>query len=240
MQSTSYVRNRQAVLDDLVLGEDSRMITKQGCKIHIPTRYVEYKLAQIGLTNLILGIHAIIVGNQYAVRIVDAMMRIRPTTTTKIKVDDEDYYEFDFPPGSVVYESTDLVKTPTLVYFIQTPFFTRGKTPWFMNYLDRAEIFSTAQKHAGAAIGLNREIPEFLVSLTSRDAQDQSVEYRHAIKSIDDVYRRPAMTVPVRNVSTSASGTFSKLGGAYMRQGVVSALVKPSERSSDIETILRQ
>jgi hypothetical protein len=44
------------------------------------------------------------------------MVPIEPTTTNKIKIDEDEYFEFIFKAGSVVIPNTDLVKTSKITY----------------------------------------------------------------------------------------------------------------------------
>lgn len=240
MDVTRLIRNRRAVADDLVELETGQVITKSGCAIHIPEFYAETPLAHIGVECNIIGIHGIIVGDNYAMRSACAMIRTTPTSVSKVKIGEESYFELKYDPGSPVYESLDLVKQATLIYHIQTVFMTKGKNPWYMSYLDRGRIYNTSGSHAGAPVGKNRETTALQVAIMARNPENIRQHYRMCLTSLADLDKKPPQVVPMRNVSTSVTSSMAKLSGSYMRQGVVSALVRRTERTDSLESILRQ
>lgn len=219
--------------------DDGRLVTLTGCKIYIPTRFSERGLAAIGVETHIVGICAIVVDGKYlSVPMVNAMWRIEPTSTLKISIDEEEYYEFEFAPGSTVLSTNMLVRTDTLVYRIYDEIISKGRVPWYINYAIFGRLFDTAQYHAGANIGGNRKVIELIVSLISRDPKDRSKFYRETVQSLDDVVKNPPVFVPLRSVQ-GASNTVNKLAGSYFKEGLVSALNSPSDRVERIEELLR-
>lgn len=227
----------QAYLREL---PDGRVVTTKGCKIVIPARFAERGLATIGIETYIVGIYAMTVEDQfYAVSTINAMIRIEPSSTMKIMVEDDEYYEFTFDPGSTVMSSVHLVKTDTLVYRIYDELISKGRVPWYLSYLDMGRLFETAKYHAGANIGQNHEVDELIVSLIARDAKNRHRYYRAAIKSMDELARNPPAFIPLRSVIYGATNTTNKLAGSYFSEGLVSALVSPAERTERIEGLLR-
>ena len=241
MDIKSLVRDAgkvQAYLQEL---PDSRLITTKGCKIIIPARYTERGLAEVGIDTYIVGIYAMIVDDKYyAVSLVNAMIRIEPTSYIKIKIDEIDHLEFYFEPGSTVMSSVNLVKKDTLIYSIFDEILSKGKVPWFMTYDDMGHIYDTANYHSGANIGTDSEVTELIVSLIARDSKNRSKYYRNTIKSLADIKDNPPTFIPLRSVEYGATNTTNKLAGSYFSSGVVSALVTPTDRVEKIEKILRE
>jgi hypothetical protein len=58
------------------------------------------------------------------------------------------------------------------------------------------------------------------------------------VQSIDDIVKKPPVYIPLRSVTYTATNTTNKLAGSYFQEGLVSALVSPSERKERIESIL--
>ena len=241
MNPKKLIRDPSKVLASLKELPDNRLVTTKGCKIYIPVRYAERGLAQIGIETYIVGIYAITVDDTYyGVSIVNAMTRIEPTSTIKIMVDDEEYYEFSFDPGSTVMSSTLLVKRDTLTYNIYDEIISKGRVPWYMNYIDLSKLFETAKYHAGANIGQNQEVVELIVSMIARNPDNRHEYYRHSIKSLDDVTLKPPAVIPLKSVIYGATNTTNKLAGSYFHEGLVSALNTPSDRVERIEDLLRR
>lgn len=221
--------------------EDGTLCTTKGCKIYIPARFTEQQMAFLGTETSISGIFAITVDDTYyGVSLVNAMMRIEPTSTNYIKLDDEDYIEFVFDPGSVVIADTNLVKRDTFIYRVYSEIIAKGHVPWFMSYEDLGRIFESAPKHAGVSVGANFAIVEMIIAAISRLSADRSMFYRHALKMEKDLGTIPAFYIPLRSVTYGASNTTAKLVGAYWEEGLTSALVNPSDTVEPIEGLLRR
>lgn len=227
-----------AVLREL---PDGRLVTTKGCKIYVPSRFAERDLAFIGIETQIVGICAITVEDTYyGVWCVNAMMRIEPTSTVRITIDDEEYFEFAFEAGATVVSSTGLVKTDTLVYKIYDEIIAKGRVPWYLGSVELSNLFDTAKYHAGANIGQNHEVTELIVSMISRNPANRHEYYRTTVKSVDDVVKRRPAFIPLRSVIYAATNTTNKLAGSYFHDGLVSALVTPTERVERIEDLLRR
>lgn len=216
-----------------------KWIALNDAKIYFPVHYEEKGLAVISDTVETLGIVCIRVGDAYAVLSVCARIVLSPSAVNRVDHDGEPYYELEFEKGSVVMESTKVVKNDILVYYISDTFISKGRIPWFMSYVDMCKIFRTAESHANSEVAKRPEIIELLVSLIARDNKDRSKYYRQVTNATHDVVNKVSF-VPLKNIEFGATNTLSKLGGAYFQTGVVSALINPTERVENIESILRQ
>lgn len=237
----SLQRNPKAVLASLVTLPDGRVVTKTGCKIHLPCRFAERGLANIGVDNYIVGLYAIIVGDaQYAISMVNAMLNIDPTETVRVKINQDDYFEFIFPAGSTVLKSTSIVKTDSLVSKIYDEVFSKGNVPWYFTYDDLAFIFDTSKEYAGANIGTNNEVTELIASIVARNSKDKTKYYRSTVKSAADVKTNPPAYISLRDVTFAPTNTTNRMGGSYMSTGIIAALNNPSDRTERIESLLRK
>lgn len=241
METDKLRRDAPAVLKGLKELPDGRVVALKPCKIYIPRRFADYGLAMVGVETHILGIYAIVMEDQYyAVNSVNAMVSIDPFQTNKIKIDGDEYYEFVFPAGSTVITNLDLVKTDTLTYLIFDEFFQKGNIPWYVGYEELGKIFDTAKKHAGANIGMQREVTQLIVSIVARDSKDRTKNYRTVAKTPEDLVMNKPVFIPLMSVRFASTNTMTKLGGSYFGKGLNSALIDPSDRPERIETILRK
>ena len=217
------------------------LVALKGCKIYIPVRFSERGLANVGVETTIVGLYAIVLEDKYyAVMVANALMRIDPVQTNKVSFDGDEYYEFVFNAGSTVIPSLSLVKQNTLVYRIYDELFSKGRVPWYMGYPELSKVFDSAKKHAGANIGADHEVTELIVSMIARNPNDRSQYYRQFIQSPEDLVNHPPVFIPLKSVMYSATNTTNKLGGSHMQDGIISALVSPSERVERIEGLLRR
>jgi hypothetical protein len=239
MNPKQLVRDADKVKAALRETSDGKLVAVKPVKIYIPSRYVEVGLATIGIETSICGVYAITVeGSFYAVSLINAMVRIEPTSMMKILIDGDEYYEFEFEKGATVIPMLDLVKADAIVYKIYNEIIAGGHTPWFLSYVDMALIFDTAKEYAGANIGQNHEVTELLVSIVARDARNRHQFYRQTIEDMHDLLTNPPVFIPLRSPEYAAGNTLNKLAGSYFSRGVVSALVTPTTRLERLDQIL--
>ena len=241
MNINDLIRDPEKVHANLRELPDGRLITLTGCRIYTPVRFSERGLTSIGVETHIVGIYAIVVEDKYyGVSMVNAMMRIDPGSRNVVNINGDDYYEFILEPGSTVVASVNLVKTDVLTYRIYDEIISKGNVPWYLGYAELAKIFDTAKYHAGANIGGDHEVTELLVSLISRDPVDRTKYYRQSVRTPEDLVKIKPAFIPLKSVTYSATNTTNKLAGSHFSEGVVSALVSPSERTERIEELLRR
>lgn len=232
-------RDPKAIASCLRALPDDRLITTKPCCIYVPVQYENCGLAKIEIDKYILGIFALVMGDEYCVFMVDAMVSIDPVSTNKVKIHGDEYYEFSFDAGSTVIKNMNTVKTDTITYVIFDQFFQKGNIPWYVGYEELGRIFDTAKKYAGANIGTEREVTQLIASIVARDPRDRNKSYRTSVSSLEDVHRMPPRFIPLMGIS-AATNTMTKIGGSYFSKGLVSALINPAERPERIETILRK
>ena len=241
MDISKLVRDPAKIHSSLVELPDGRVVCKSDLKIIIPSRFEERGLAFIGVDTSIIGIYAIILDDKYyGISLVNAMIKIEPTSTMKIDINGVGHYEFSFEAGSTVFSSINLVKNDKLVYKIYDEIISKARVPWYVSYPDLSRIFDSARHHAGANVGNEHEVTELLVSLISRNTKDRHRYYRQTVKSLEEIKNEPPEYISLRNVAYSATNTTNKLAGSYFSDGVISSLVDPSIRTEKIERILRR
>ena len=239
MDINSLVRDPKYILSCLKEEEDKSVVALKPLKIQIPVRFSERNLAEIGVEIFIPGIYAIISDNKYGVSTVSSQLVIIPNKILKININDEPYYEFYFDVGNTVFKSTELIKKDTLVYYIFDELLSKCNIPWYLSYDDLGKIFDTAKYYADTSIADNNELTELIVAIISRDSIDKTIYYRSTINNEDYINKHPPEYVSLSNVIFSATNTITKISGSYFDQGVLSALVDPSERVERVEELLR-
>lgn len=241
MPYTDWIRDAGKVREDLVTQSDGSVITRSGCVIHIPERFLEKGLARLEEDVTTVGIMAIAVKDKhYAVSTLNANVRLRPTRISTIRIDDVSYLEFAFDPGAIVFVETQVVKVDTIIYRIFDEIIAKGRVPWYMGYNDLVKLFATADKYAGVNLGRSHAILEMIASAISRDNRDRTKYYRQVVTSQDDPIKRPPTTIPLRSITYGASNTTAKLMGSYWSDGMASALVNPADKVEKVEELLRR
>jgi hypothetical protein len=241
MDPRKLIRDKDRLLGCVKELPNNTLVALRDLKIQCPQRFAGHNLAKIDVETRVAGIFATIIDDTYyAVSLVNAMIQLTPTETSRLTIDGVGYFEFFFSKGSTIIPNLNLVKQDTLVYNIFDEFLATGHVPWYLNYFDLGKILGTSKKYAGTNLGENQEVVELIVSMISRDRKDRTKYYRASIQSLSDIEKNPPVFVPLQSVQYGATNTTNKIAGAYFSDGLTSALIDPAERVERIEGILTQ
>lgn len=236
---SDYIRNAKAVLDQLIV-DNNQIVCKKDCYIHMPVRFTGKNLGSIGTDTSSFGIFPIILKdtNEYGVLSVTSIVKLSPFTTDIIVIDEEEYYEFYFEANTVIIENINVVRKDTLMFNIMDEFIIKGKVPWYMSLEDLAKFLDTANSHAGSRVAENPEMIEMLTALISRDKNNLKNQIRYTAKDKGYINKNISY-IPLASVMYAVTGTANKIIGAYMDEGITSALVTETTEPSNIEKLLR-
>lgn len=239
MDTNNLIRDGEKIISCLKEIGD-KLITTKGCKIYFPKRFEDKGVATIGSYNEVLGFIGIVVDNKYyAALSVIAKIPFTPDETNTIDINGTIYYEMSFDPGSVVCPNLNVIKQDTLCFNIYDIFF-KGCVPWYMDYKDMCDIYSTAKEYADASIGERPEAIALSVSLIARDSDNIRIYYRQTVGNMSKGCVKTPTWISMKSVEYGATNTISKLGGNYFQDGVISSLLDPTDKVEKIERILRE
>lgn len=215
------------------------VIAKSDLVLQIPVRFTEIDLAQIGSNTFVYGFAAIILETgEYAVLSVTALLELGKAIVDKSTIHDVDYFNFHFKAGDVIFKTKDLVCRSSLIFNALKEFIFSGKVPWYASYDDIGKLFDTAKKHTKTKAEILPSVNEFMAAYIARDKNNRIKFLRETSKTKDE-FKKNLAWVPMKSVFWSAPGTVNKIAGAYFQDGIVSAMVNPSEQTEKIESILR-
>lgn len=232
------IRDSELAKSLLVKNEAGQVIAKEKCYIQVPARFSSIGLGQVGVETIIYGCYALISeSGRYTVRNINALIEISPTKVETVKVGDVDYHQFEFDAYQVMIKTSNIVKRDNIIYNIFDEFLFKGKVPWYVEYEDLGKLLDTAKKFANSDVGKNQDVIEFIVSMISRNKNDRTINIRHILNNYKELHN--VSYVPLSSVFYSVNTTINKLSGSYFNDGIVSALVKKTDDTSEIEKILR-
>lgn len=230
--------NPQLIKDSLVIRKEM-LVTKTGCKIYIPKRFLEKKLGSIGSKTEVVGVFGIVVGDSYAMNNVPAMMTLEPDTTVSVTIVDEEYMEFGFEPNSVICPNINLVQRNSVLYNLWDELISKARVPWYINYRNLSRIYENAKKYGGDGLGANIQVMEMIIAVIARNPEKLNEQFRLAVENMLDLETKEPTLIKMTNVSLGATNTTAKLIGGYFDEGINSALLEPSKKKEPIEELLR-
>ncbi|QAX96123.1 hypothetical protein [Vibrio phage vB_VmeM-Yong XC32] len=219
--------------------ENHMLIAKEDISLHIPEHYFNGKLGTIdGRYNAACFV-GWIVGGSYALSRVHAIMPFTPEEVGVVKVKEGSYYVLSWTKGSVICPNYRLAQKKTLVFEVYDEIVAKGKQPWYIGHRARAELFYSAPKFAGVDLGGGQSLQSIFASSCIRDPADRSIPAREGFATQEDYDNAEVDIIPLRSVAFGADNTASRLLGSYLKTGIASSLVNPSETTEEIESLLR-
>lgn len=232
-----YIRNAQAVRKFLTVTPTHALVTSQECHIHMPVRFPERDLGEIGIDNRCYGLFPLIMADgNYMVFNFNAICDLNPYKFSQTTIDDEDYYVLSFQKDTVVIKNLNVVRVDTLIQKAMDEFVFKGKLPWYVDYdKDVTKLFSTAMTHADNRIVSSNQLFEMLTSAVCRLKTDITKPIRDNDKKGGAAFQ----SVGISNIYYSVKSPINKITGSYTREGIISSLNTRSKKVGKIERILR-
>lgn len=240
MDISNLKRDPDRVKSNLLVRGDA-MVAKVPCKIIIPARFIERGLGTLEPEVYVAAIYALVMEDKYySVSLAPALMRLTPSDIEQVVINDEAHLAFVFDKGAVICPQLNLVKRNEFIYYVYNELTAKGNVPWYMGYDDLTIPYENAPKFAGATIGANPAIMQMVSSSITRVAGDKSVQYRHAVRSVQDIQKVEPVTIALRSIVWGPTNTPARIVGTHFKEGLTTALVNPSEQLEPIEDMLRR
>ncbi len=232
-------RDPDYIRKNLLVTKDKRIIVTKDTMIHIPKRFVDKNLLILGEEVYSLGLFPIIMDNKYSVLNVMALLHMAFPDTNEVTIDETEYYVFNYAQGSEMIKNMSVVRDDYMTYHVFNELVSNGNVPWYMSYLDMAKLYEQSGKYADSAMVHYNQAFQIIVSMLARTKKDRMKLYRYDLNTEKDLTIWPDF-VPLKSVMYVAQSTINKIAGSYMDEGVISALVHPSEHVERIEKLLRE
>lgn len=216
---------------------DGSVITLEDCEVYIPARFLTKGLAFIENTVSTLGIFALVSGGKYTTHMTQAMVTLSPTSNRRVTINGEEFVALEFPKGSTLITTDDVLRDKILSYYIFDYFITRAYIPWYIKYNDLLRLYYTDPHYTGTQLGSNHTVMPIIVSMIARDPSDKSVLWRNA------KHKYPEGTeptwVPFKSVIYGPKTTTAKLMGSYFDVALPAALLNHNNQVESIEQAYR-
>lgn len=229
----SFINSVTKAVDN---GGGESIVTTKELFIYFPERFLNAGLGSITNVYKVIGLLALVVDGHYAVLSIPAMLSMNPISARTIKINDVDYYELGFNAGSVVFETTQILKDTNVVYFMYNEVLAKSNMPFYFNYTDALLVLQKTGKYAGLSLERNNIATEIVVATTTRNRADPNEQFRHALEH--DPKANPEF-FGLRNVQLGVSNLPSAIMGSYSDIGIDSMLTNPSKRLEPYEKNLR-
>jgi len=236
-----FKRNPNAIKKKLKKSNNT-FIATDNLYIMFPTKYIDKGLAVLDNICEILGVFIVYDDNlNYSVLTIPSMINIEPNDIIDAVINNnEQYMILHIEKGQPLFNNLTIIKSIDTVFPIFDLMLLQGKIPWFINYIDFVNILIGFKKYAGSKVGNFVLGLEALAAINARDMNNPDVEFRMILKNEKDIENIYPEWVGLKNIYYSFKSTLSKLAGSYFKQGIIAGIVKPEDKTTDLEYVLRK
>ena len=204
-------------------------------EIFIPDRYEQHGCLGIGEDVVSLGIFDMRINDTLDVGYnLPAKIAIRPSNIEIVSIEGDRFYKLTLLKDDVFIKNINIVQDGQLAYIIFYEQVYGGKIPKFTTYDNASRLFDVVGDVTGVKFNTDHVIFEMITAMLHRDKDDITEMYRLTSQT------KPAANIPLRLISHAATSTSAKIIGAYLDDGIDSALVNAADKQSDIEDLLRR
>ena len=237
---SAVYKYKPGIVDELVAIKNDTTVPIKDFKIMFPSRYVNINVAKLGTTTNVISVYAMIdENNNYCVVNAPILIQVMPVMSYEVYVDSVSYTVLEFEKGGLFMTTNTLVKSSDFTYDLFSEFFLKGNVPWYLNVDMLASIYLESGKYLGNSIGKYTKGFEILTSVIARDRSDKSKLYRYSLKTQKDINNIPVNYIGLGDKYYSYNNTASKLVGSYLKKGIVSSLVTPEKKTTNIARLLK-
>lgn len=232
----SKLKHDAANVQTAFVEADEQLIAKKDCYIIFPAGYVNKGLATIGNEISVLAVFAYVVGDKYAVSLTTSMVLLSPSSVEQVTINEDDYYQLFFTAGSVVIKNVMLVKNKKLTNYVMDYYFDYATIPWFIDYGMHAEILNDTASSNDVRLAPDITPFDIITAHISRNPSDYKMQYRHVMKTNDDIKKQP-LVIPLRDIANNTTSNLARINGSELNRALKAALTSEPTRIEPLEEI---
>lgn len=240
IEKENLVKNTEKIKSKLKVVKDKTLTTDK-ISVLFPELYINKDLAKIdsyveSLCVLLLMDEY----NNYAPVMASVKVIFYPDRINKVMLDNEVYFKLEFEKGTPLFTNNYAICTMNFIYNLFDLFYLLGKVPWFVTYEMLSGLLNKTSKYNGNNIGNDSLILELLTAIITRVKNEEDVYYKNKINTRSDLNKFVPEYKGLNDVYFSLSTTSSKMIGGYLEDGIINAIINPSEDLTPIEKILKE
>lgn len=216
---------------------DNSVVALKKLKIVLPKRFEQSNLADVSDTVYSILMLGIIVGDSYGFLGGLCRVVLKPGEIYEETFGTDRYYVLEFEPGDVVIESLVVPMDSNIGYYYYLEFTKYARVPWYFNYEDLLSVYDEAKFYTGKGMGTSNQAIRVLYALTCRDAVNLDIPFRYS-PSLKDPKAKPKV-IGINNPGQLLNSTFSRLSSGYMADNIVSGILNPDTKVTELEEVIR-
>lgn len=237
MELTDLVQDPDKVKKAITVLDDGSVIANRELHVYFPQRFIQNKMAEVTDFVSILPVLGFVIPDEcYMCWTSMLPMRMFPSEMRDVTIKGDKYICMVFRESDVVFENLTASIDPNVPYFYFMEFVNYAKIPWYMDYNKHSSLFDSAETELGKGVGSSPQVMRVLASIIYRDPDDLEKPWRGS-KAMKE--NRPPVIVGLNNPSMLINDSFSKIMGGYLADNLLSAIIKPADKVSNLDRLIR-
>lgn len=234
---TQLKHDKGLIKSALKLMPDGSLVALRKLRCCFPKNWEKNNLAEISDVVTTILMVGVIVGDSYSM--LGGMTRVvmKPGEITEESIGDTRYYFLDFEPGEVVIENMTIPQDSNIGYYYYIEFTKYARTPWYCTPASLLAVYDNAKFYTGKAFGTSNQCIRVLYALTMRDPKNLDIPWRYS-PDLNSPTGKPKV-IGINNPGQLLNSTFSRLSSGYMSDNIISGILNPDTKVTDLEEIIR-
>lgn len=204
---------------------------------YIPKRFEQSGLAEISESVVSILMVGIVFEDSYALLGGMTKVVLNPGEIREETINNDRYYVMDFEPGDTVIENLTVPQDSNMGYRYYVEFTKYARLPWYLNLENLLAIYDEAKFFTGRAFGNGHQAIRIYYALTMRDKDNLDIPYRYS-PNFKDPNIGPRI-IGINNPGQLLNSTFSRLSSGYMSDNIISGILNPDKKVTDLEEVIR-
>ena len=203
-------------------------------EIFISKRYENHRCINIGNTLSTIAVFDMIVNDKYEDALfATCIVEMEPSLIEEMTIDGSEFIKATFFNGDVFIKNINVQQIQELGFVIFYEVITQANRSKHLDYRKIVKIFDVLTDVAGINFNISRSTFEMICAHLHRNPEKLSEFYRQTLMD------KPAAIIAFRDIAHGAVTTTGKMIGNYFTDSIRSAMVNPSDDSSELENIMR-
>lgn len=216
--------------------EEGGIIRFVGTKleIFISLRFENHKCLKVTNSLTTIGIFDMLIDSKHEDSFfAPTIIEMLPSYTEQVTIGDKGFLKATFLYGDIFIKNTEVQQIQDLGYVIFYEVINCANRSKHLDYFKGIRVFDKMSELCGIDFNINKKVEELIWAHIHRDANNLNTFYRQT------EMKEPPTIIEFKDIAHGTVTTTGKIIGNYFNDSLRSAIVNPSEESSDIENILR-
>ena len=217
--------------------QDGSVVAVKKLRCLVPKRWENNSFVEISDVVTTILMVGVVVDNYYMMMGGLTRIVMKPGDITEQTINGDRYYVMEFEPGEVVIENMTIPQDSNIGYSYYIEFTKYARLPWYCSEASLLAVYDEAGYYTGKPFGSSAQCIRVLYALVMRDANNLDIPFRYS-PDFNKPDAKPRI-IGINNPGQLLNSTFSRLSSGYMADNIISGILNPDTKVTDLEEVIR-